>query len=123
MEKIELIAAPRTAIRKQVHNLRKQGQLPAVLYGHGIPTEHLQMDARAFQRVLLKAGESTLIDLSIGGKPAVKVLVHDIAEDPVTSEILHVDLYQVRMDETIETEIQFNFIGESPAVKNAGGIL
>lgn len=123
MDTIHLTAAPRTEVKKQVRNLRKQGKIPAVLYGHGIATTHVQLDAGAFAKALQKAGEATLIDLAVGSSAPVKVLVHDVQHHPVTGDVLHVDLYQVRMDEKIQTEIPFEFVGESPAVKQEGGIL
>lgn len=123
METISLTAAPRTEVRKKVHQLRKQGKIPAVLYGHGIETTHLQLDKKEFTKVLKTASESSLIDLTIEGGKSVKVLLQDVQLDPLTEEVLHADLHQVRMDEKLETEIPLHFVGESPAVKNEGGIL
>ncbi|MEK7461348.1 MAG: 50S ribosomal protein L25 [Patescibacteria group bacterium] len=123
MTVLALSAELRTVQGKKVKTLRKAGQTPVVLYGHGIEPTTLSVPAKPFSQIWKEAGSSQLIDLMIDGKPAVKVLVHDIQEHPVTSVLLHADLYQVKMTEKLETEIPLKFIGEAPAVKDLEGNL
>jgi len=102
--------------------LRKTGALPAVVYGEGIPSQPIAVKYAAFVRVWKQAGESTLVELKVDEKPYT-VLIHDIAYDPLTSRPTHADFYAVRMDKVLRVTVPLEFIGESGAVKNEGGIL
>ena len=75
-----------------------------------------------FGKVFRAAGESTIFSLSAGKGAALNVLVHDVQTNPLTSRVSHVDFYQVRMDEELETNVPLELINESPAVRE-GGIL
>lgn len=120
---IALAATRRDVFGKETKTLRRRGVIPAVLYGHGLPTQHLSIDAHAFERLYAQVGETSLFDVSIDGGAPVKVLVQDVHRDPVKDRVLHADLHQVSMTEAIEAEIPLVFIGESPAVKEHGGVL
>lgn len=123
MKMQELQADKRTIIGRKVQKEREQNKIPAILYGHGITNENLSVDALAFERVYAEAGESTIIALTTGtGKP-VNVLIHDLQKDPLSDQVTHIDFFQVRMDEKIDTEVAFEFTGEAPAVKEFGGVL
>ena len=119
---MELTVQNRKKFGKATKTLRRQGLIPAELYGHGVENLHLNMSAKEFQKVFKQAGESTLINLVLGGeqRPA---MIHDINVDPITDEVLSVDFYQVRLDERIKVKVPLNFIGDSPAVKDKGGVL
>jgi large subunit ribosomal protein L25 len=108
---------------KQLKKVREQAMIPAVLYGHGIKPVSLSAPYSAFEKLLDKAGESSLVDLSIDEKEPVKVLIQDYQLDPKTNQFIHVDFRQIRMDEKLHAEIEFKFIGEAPAVKELSGIL
>ena len=123
MELISLEAQIREKIAHGANYLRKQKLIPAVLFGHNTTNENLSVSSNAFSRAHKAAGESTLVDLRINDRPPIKVLIHDTQINPLTDEISHIDFYQVSMSEKLEAEIAFNFTGESPAVKNSGGIL
>lgn len=119
---LELKALPRTVRGRKTNKQRKAGQIPAVIYGHGVKSEPLYVNAKDFAKVYTEAGESSLITLEVGGKNR-NVLIHDVARDPLSENFLHVDFYQVRMDEKIKAEVPLNFIGESLAVKAEAGVL
>lgn len=121
MENITLEASVRTITKKKVSALRKKSTIPAIIYGHGTANTLLTVASVPFQKAFEKAGESTLIDLVIDGKPSVKVLVHDFQRDPIKGQFTHADFYQVNMKEKLETSIQLNFVGEPRAVKELGG--
>lgn len=106
-----------------VSKLRKAGMIPAVMYGHKIASENLALNYIEFKKVFEKAGENTVIELEIEGNGKANVLVHEVQMDPMTGSISHADLFQVRMDEKIETAIPLEFVGEAPAVKALGGVL
>jgi len=121
--KLELKAKTRTETGKKVNKLREQGKIPAVLYGHKVKPVSLVLDYAVFETVFKQAGESTLIDLVVDSKEPVKVLVQDYQLNPTTNQFIHVDLHQIKMDEKLHTEIELEFVGEPPAVKELGGIL
>ncbi len=118
-----LTAKRRAVLGRATKTLRREQLLPAVLYGHGVPTQPLQVAGRAFERVYAGAKESSLVDLTIEGEPPVKVLIQVVQRDPLHGRFLHVDFHQVRMTEKIETEIVLRFDGEPAAVKELGGVL
>src|SRR4030042_246019 len=97
--------------------------VPGVLYGRGIENIMLWIDKKKFGDVYDEIGESTVFGISIDGKDKRNVLVKEIQRDALNSDIRHVDFYQVRMDEEIEADIELVFSGESPAVKEHGGVL
>lgn len=99
---------------------KKEDKIPAVLYGRGIKNENLWVDAKEFIKVFREVGESTLVDLQFGDEKR-SVLIHDVQRHPLTGDFLHIDFYQVRMDEKIETDVEIVFIGVAPAVKELGG--
>jgi len=138
-QKIELNAEMRTAIGGRLKSLRKSGYLPAVLYGKGQEPLPLQISLKDFNKTFKTAGESTLVYVNVGpvksfdetqdhgasGQqvyPIYPTIIHDVARDPVTDGILHADFYKVRLDEKIKTNVPVAFVGESPAVKELGGI-
>lgn len=123
MEPLVLAAKRRTLQGKAVAKLRHEQCIPAVLYGHDVAPVSLAVAQRDFSRVFRQAGESTLLDLRVEDMQPVKVLIHDMQHHPLSGTPLHIDFYQVRMDEKITADIPFRFIGESPAVKELGGVL
>jgi large subunit ribosomal protein L25 len=120
---IILKAKKREELNKKVNELREKGFIPAVLYGNNIENKNLTLTANEFVKVYQEAGTSTLIDLEVGEKQPVKVIIADIQRDPVKHTIMHADFHQINMQEEITTEVALDFIGESPAVKKAGGVL
>lgn len=122
MTALTLTVTPRTIIGKAVDTLRRAKTLPAVMYGHNIPSRSVAVDAGALEAIFKKAGSTSLIDVAVGDAAPVKAIIHDVQRHPTTGRITHVDLYQVQMTEKLETEIELHFIGESAAVKEQGGI-
>lgn len=103
--------------------LRREEYIPAVLYGPGADNKSLKVKKGEFEKVYNRAGESSLVNLKIDDQQEVKVLVKDIQRDPIKEEVVHIDFYQVKMDEKIYTEVPLEFVGESRAVKEQGGYL
>lgn len=118
----ELKATSRPELGRKASALRRAGFLPAVLYGEGVSSQSITIPNKEFEKALKEAGESTLVQLEVGGKQ-YNVLIHDIAYDPLRGTPTHADFYAVRMDKVIRTKVAIMYIGESPAVKNEGGIL
>ncbi len=120
-----LPAKIRKELGKKVKNLRKEGILPAVLYGPKVKeTLPLEVDLKEFEKLYKEAGESSLVSLDIEGKKEkekIPVLIHEVKRDPLTEKPVHVDFYQPRLDEEIEATVPLVFEGEAPAVKELSG--
>jgi len=104
-------------------DVRGAGALPGVLYGPEIDSASITIDYIPFEKMYAEAGESSLIDLSVGSDSPIKVLIQDIQYDPVKGRMTHVDFRQIKMGEEMHATIQLNFVGEAPAVKTHGGTL
>lgn len=122
MTSLTLTAQARTVLGKTVDGLRRQRIVPAVIYGHNLPSRTVSVEAGAFDAIFKQAGSTSLIDVVVDGGAPVKALIHAIQRHPTTDRVTHVDLYQVKMSEKLEADIDLNFIGESAAVKEQGGI-
>lgn len=118
----ELKAKFRKELGRKVKALRRGGFMPAVLYGEGAASQPISISYGDFEKVYREAGESTLLKLNLEGQP-FNVLIYDKKEDPLSGKFIHADFYTVSMDKEIKAKIPLKFIGESPAVKNEGGIL
>jgi large subunit ribosomal protein L25 len=118
-----LAAEPREVVGKKVAAIRRSGRVPAVVYGHGVASESLSIDAHEFDLLRRHAGRNALIDLSINGKKARPVLVHAVQVHPVNRRPLHVDLFLVRMTEELTVDVGLQATGVAPAVDRDGGTL
>jgi len=111
---------------KKLGTLRKEGLIPAVIYGRNQESLPITLKEKEFDKVYSEAGESKLVDFELEDgkeKNVSKVLIQDIAFDPITSKPIHIDLYKVRMDEKLTAEVPLVFKGESEAVRTEGGVL
>lgn len=124
MEQIELAVQRRKVVGKQVRRLRREGWVPAVIYGHGVESLPIQVDQHDLRRALAQVGLSHLITLRLDEDQAPRVaLVRGVQQDVLKQDILHVDFLQIQMAEKIRTAIPLHLVGESPAVEQQGGIL
>ena len=103
--------------------IRAKGGIPAVVYGAGSENKSLVILAKDFDKLYEKIGESTLIDLKVGDKDMGKVLIQEVQSDPIKGRVIHLDLRRVDMNKPLTVNVELNFIGESPAVKDLGGTL
>ena len=122
MEQYQLSATKRTVIGKQVGQMRRAGQLPAVLYGPGTAAMPIQLDAREAARVFRHVHGAQLIDLTVDGQTR-KVLVHDLQRDAIKGHYLHADFYAVDMNREIHVRIPIRLVGTSFAVTSLSGVL
>jgi len=118
-----LAAEPREVTGKKVAVLRRGGRLPAVVFGRGLSSENVSVDAHDFEQLRRHAGQNALIDLSVDGKKARPVLVHGVQVHPVNRRPLHVDLFLVRMTEELIVDVPLVATGTSLAVENLNGTL
>jgi len=122
MEKITLKAKARKEVGRKVKLLRKEGILPANIYGKKIKSESIQITLPDFREVYKKAGETGLIYIEVeGNKEAKPVLVANIQRDPVSNATLHIDFHQVDLKEKIGAKVPVELTGESPAEKQSIG--
>lgn len=125
MNEFNLVAQKRTVFGKKNIELRKTGNLPAVIYGPDFKSLALTINTKDFTLIRKQAGENSIINLEIlegDKKTKHNVLIHDVTVDPRSSALVHVDFYQVNMDKPVKAYIPLVFINESQAVKD-GGIL
>ncbi len=122
MEKVIIQAEKRTVIGKQVKALRREGKLPAVIYGYGIDPISIVLDTRSSSRTLAKASSSTLVTIELEGKQ-YPTLVREKQLDFIRNSIIHVDFLAVSMTEKLTASVAVRIEGEAPAVKEYGAIL
>ena len=122
MQQIPLTAQKRTVLGRKVKKLRAEGFIPAHVFGHKVPTIHVQVKAGEFSKVYDQAGETGIIDLAVDGtkKP---VLIRNVQIHPVTDEPLHIDFYQVNLTEKVKVNVPLEIVGEAPAVEKKIGLL
>ncbi len=133
-EEVALNAQPRKDTSKgMTHQLRREGKIPAVLYGGKDPVLSIVIDQKEFLKALhTEHGENVIISLYVsgsggtvsqkGGKP-VPVIIKEIQINPVTRNLLHVDLYRISLREEIQVNVPIEIYGEAPGVEKSGGVL
>ena len=114
---MQLKASPRQPLGKRSRRLIREGKLPAIVYGHNTEPTAVTLDRLEFQKVFVKSGRTHLVDLVLDGDRTEKVLVREIQTHPRRQGPIHVDLYQVNLQEKIEVEIPIHITGESAPVK------
>jgi large subunit ribosomal protein L25 len=123
MEQVELSAKVRTVSGRHVKRLRREGWVPAILYGRGLESRSIQVAAREARSVVAEAGSSQLVVIRIADEKPVKALVRDFQLDPIRRDLLHIDLYQVDMTQEITVEVPLVLVGQAPPVEQHEGIL
>lgn len=117
-ERAVLEAQSRTVLGKKVKNLRRAGRIPATIYGHGLPSESIDIDGRAFRRVHTSAGDNQLVDLVLNGSDRRPVLIHSTQVDPRRNTAMHVEFYQANLKEKLTANIPIHLVGEAPATRH-----
>lgn len=121
---IKLLAKIRKETGRKTGAIKKAGKIPAVVYGPGVKNVLVEIDYKEFQKVFKETGESSLVGLQIEGEKENRpVLIHEIQKDPVTDEIIHIDLFQASLKEEVEANVPLVIEGTSLAVKELGGTL
>ncbi|TMD14782.1 MAG: 50S ribosomal protein L25 [Chloroflexi bacterium] len=113
---MQLKASARQPLGKRSRRLVREGKVPAIVYGHNTEPTPIMLDRLEFQKVFVKSGRTHLIDLAIDGR-AEKVLIREIQTHPRRQGPIHVDFYQVNLQEKIEVEVPVHIMGESAPVK------
>ena len=103
---------PRADRGRHLQALRRQGRLPAVIYGHNVDAVTVVVDGREFVKAFQKVGRNQLLDLQLGDEPVRKALIREVQRSPRDGDLLHVDFYQVNLTEKIESEVPIEIEGE-----------
>ena len=110
--------------RNEAGRMRREGKIPAVLYGEKKQAEPLAVDPKELFRILhSQSGVNTLIALKVDGASDVKVLVKEYQVDPVEHKLLHADFYRVAMDKVLRVTVPIHLTGEAKGVKAEGGVV
>ncbi|MCJ7737498.1 MAG: 50S ribosomal protein L25 [Anaerolineae bacterium] len=122
--KLVVSASSRTVLGKQVKQLRAEGLVPGVLYGHSFDAQSLQFDTKVLDRFISRVSGSQLIAVQIEGQDEPEwALLRAVQRDVITRQLLHVDFYRVQMGERLRAEIPLVIVGESPALAETDGIM
>lgn len=118
---LQLNTESRSIFGKKLKNSKKEGKIPAVVYGKGKESKPLFVNLNEFKKIWKNIEESTIVKLNGGSSD--EVLVYDTEKDPVRGEFIHVDFYALDVDKPITAEVKIVYEGVSPAVKEKGGVL
>lgn len=122
-DRLSLDLETRTLIGKKVNRLRREGILPATVYGKGVTPLVVQLNGRDFANVYRHAGRTGLIDLNIPGQSGISVFVHTLQRHPVTRAITHVDFLAVDLRTEVTVDVPIHIVGESELVKLGDAVL
>lgn len=117
-----LNAEPRTILGKKVKKIRREGLMPANVYGKGIESKALQLKLSDFQAVYKQVGETGLVELMVE-KNTLPVLIKNLQMDYFKDLPLHADFYQVNLKEKVKTMVPVEMVGEAKAVSEKVGVL
>jgi large subunit ribosomal protein L25 len=120
MEKIKLNVTPRE--HKTPNQIRREGLIPATLYGPGQPSESIQVNARDFSR-LPNLAYSHMIELDLGEKSPVNVIIRNVQRKSTNHSVLNIEFYRVRLDRKLTVTVPLNFTGVSAAVVGGGQLV
>lgn len=119
-----LKVSKRDVMGKKTRFLRREGQTPAHLFGHGVESMALQCDTTELQHTIARKGTTRLVNIKVGGeKEARSVFIREIQRDALTGTLIHVDLYQVNKSEKIKVALPIIFVGNAPALKQKNNII
>jgi large subunit ribosomal protein L25 len=121
MEEVTLVAdVGRPVGKSAARKIRREGKVPAIVYGLGGEPEPVAVPSRELQHILHSAtGANTLINLDLGGKKEL-VLARQIGRHPVRHTLVHVDFIRVRRDQAVSAEVPVHLTGEAQGVKDGG---
>jgi large subunit ribosomal protein L25 len=124
MDTIDLAADKREVLGKKVRFLRRQGLVPANLYGRAKDSLALQMQIKDFQQALVTGGRNAVMEVKVNGeKNARTAIVRGLQLDPRTDQLLHVDFYEVDVTQSISAEVPIELVGESPAARGSDAMI
>lgn len=122
MAEIKLKVDKRKLTGRKVKALRKEGILPANIFGKKVDSMSVELPLADFDKIFEEAGETSVVTVSVEGeKESRPVLISNIQRDPVTGRAIHADFYQIDLKEKVTANVPVEFVGESPAEKQGLG--
>ena len=122
MEKIKIDVEPRKTLGRKVKSLRKEGLLPANIFGKGLKSKAIQVQEKEFYKAFKLAGETGVVEVRVKDE-TYPALIHNVQRNPVSDKIAHVDFHKVNLKEKIIAHVPINLVGESPAEKSGVGLI
>ena len=125
IEQNTLEAQPREAgTKNDAHRVRREGRIPAVVYGAGKDSLPISVDPRHVMRILnSETGHNTIFDLALSGGEHSKAMIVDWQYEPIKGKLLHIDLKRIALDKVLRVSVPIFLVGESAGVKQEGGIM
>ncbi len=120
-EKLSLKVEKRNLFGRKVKKLRRQGLIPAVVYGHNFDSVAVQFPRHQL-KVIKRAGETSVIYLELDNQK-IPVMIKQIQYHPVSGQVLHLDFYKVNLKEKVTTEVPIELVGEAPIAKEGYNIV
>lgn len=117
----QLLIKAKPREKKNPNLIRQAGFVPATVYGHGLASQSIQLNAKEFSKIPHKA-YSHINELEVEGQEKFPVLIRSVQIDPVRDNYLNIEFYKIKSDEKIKVKVPLNYIGHSDAVL-AGGVL
>jgi|SRR5579859_2367632 len=119
-----LEAQPRTAgTKNEARRVRREGRIPAVVYGAGKDSAPITVDPRVVTRILnSETGHNTIFDLTLNGEKT-KAMIVDWQYEPIKGKLLHIDLKRIALDKVLKVSVPIFLVGEAEGVKQEGGIM
>src|ERR1700674_2876020 len=125
LEQNVLEANPREAgTKNQARRVRREGKIPAVVYGAGKDAMSVSVDPRHVLRILRsESGHNTIFDLALNGGEKAKAMIVDWQYEPIKGHLLHIDLKRIALDRVLRVSVPVFLVGEAAGVKQEGGIM
>src|SRR5437764_11410294 len=108
--------------KRELTRLRREGKIPAVMYGREIDNTPILLDAKAFEQFLKRHGANGIVELQIGPDRGAAV-IKEVQRDPISGRVLHLDLQRISMQDRITAAVPVVLTGDTSAVTDAGGIV
>src|SRR5690242_5281488 len=109
--------------KNHARRVRRDGKIPAVVYGAGKDSVPVSVDPRVVTRILnSESGHNTIFDLALNGEKT-KAMIVDWQYEPIKGRLLHIDLKRIALDKVLRVSVPIELVGEAAGVKQEGGIL
>ncbi len=122
MDKVVINAEKRTVLGKKVAQLRREGKIPGVIYGHHMDSESIVMDARELTFAIAGLSPSSIVIVKVGDEEHA-ALIREKQRDYIRNKWTHIDFQAVSLTEKIRVKIEVELTGNAPAEKNFNGIV
>jgi len=121
---LELALDARQASGKENKRLRREGMVPGVVFGKGVPSVPVQVDAKRFEALYREAGRTSIVKVTVDGRsPARSTIIKSIQRNPLSGRAVHVDFFVVNLTQEMQSDVPISFTGTSPAIELDNGTL